>query len=115
MRKPLTDKEYLQGMRDAINADLRAGPGVQKNLEKYVAMYGAFADSTIVKAQEKATATMPPMEKEVWVVEDVAAYLQISPFSVRRMAKDGELPATHFKAGWRFKRKAIEDLLPNGM
>jgi excisionase family DNA binding protein len=41
-------------------------------------------------------------------IEDVAKYLSLHPLTVRRLAKDGEIPA--FKVGrqWRVKRALLD-------
>ncbi|MBC8444812.1 MAG: helix-turn-helix domain-containing protein [Chloroflexi bacterium] len=44
-------------------------------------------------------------------IDDVAKYLSLHPLTVRRLAKDGEIPA--FKVGrqWRVKRKLLDQWL----
>ena len=41
-------------------------------------------------------------------IEEVAEYLQLHPLTVRRLARDGEIPA--FKVGrqWRIKRDLLD-------
>ena len=44
----------------------------------------------------------------VMTVEEIAEYLSLHPLTVRRLARDGEIPA--FKVGrqWRVKRALLE-------
>lgn len=44
----------------------------------------------------------------IMTIEEVAAYLSLHPLTVRRLARDGEIPA--FKVGrqWRVKRELFE-------
>jgi excisionase family DNA binding protein len=44
-------------------------------------------------------------------IDDVAKYLSLHPLTVRRLAKDGEIPA--FKVGrqWRIKRELLDSWL----
>lgn len=44
----------------------------------------------------------------VMTVEDLAAYLQISPKSVYKLATAGELPAVKVAGQWRFYRPVID-------
>jgi len=45
---------------------------------------------------------------EVMTVEELAAYFKLHPLTVRRLARDGEIPA--FKAGrqWRIQRDVLD-------
>jgi len=49
------------------------------------------------------------MTKQTYLAEELSKYLRIHPYTVRRLAREGKIPA--FKAGgqWRFDAKAIED------
>ena len=44
----------------------------------------------------------------IMTVDEVAEYLNLHPLTVRRLARDGEIPA--FKVGrqWRIKRELLE-------
>ena len=48
---------------------------------------------------------MMETEHKVMTIDQVAAYLHLYPLTVRRLARDGDIPA--FKAGrqWRVPRK----------
>jgi len=44
-----------------------------------------------------------------WKVEQVAEYLQLTPETVRKMARTGELPAMKVgRRAWRFKKNLID-------
>jgi len=49
------------------------------------------------------------MPKGTYLVEEISEYLRIHPYTVRRLAREGRIPA--FKAGgqWRFDVKEIEE------
>ncbi len=49
-----------------------------------------------------------PSVSPIMSVEEVAAYLNLHPLTVRRLARDGEIPA--FKVGrqWRIKRTLLD-------
>lgn len=45
----------------------------------------------------------------LWKVEQVAQYLQLTPETVRKMARTGELPAMKIgRRNWRFKKSLID-------
>ncbi len=45
----------------------------------------------------------------LWTVEDVAAYLRLEPETVRKMARNGRLPAIKLGRVWRFRREKIAE------
>ena len=49
------------------------------------------------------------MPKSTYLVKEVSKYLRVHPYTVRRLAREGKIPA--FKAGgqWRFDTEEIED------
>ncbi|MCQ9208119.1 MAG: helix-turn-helix domain-containing protein [Omnitrophica bacterium] len=49
------------------------------------------------------------MSKSTYLVTEVSEYLRVHPYTVRRLARKGKIPA--FKAGgqWRFDTEEIED------
>jgi len=49
------------------------------------------------------------MPKSTYLVAEVFKYLRVHPYTVRRFAREGKIPA--FKAGgqWRFDTEEIED------
>ena len=49
-----------------------------------------------------------PDEGPLWTAEDVAEYLRLKPGTVRKMAREGELPAIRLKRSWRFRKADID-------
>ena len=49
------------------------------------------------------------MAKKTYLVEEVSEYLRIHPYTTRRLAREGKIPA--FKAGgqWRFDVEEIDN------
>ena len=43
----------------------------------------------------------------LWTAEDAAEYLRLKPSTVRKMAREGELPAIRLKRSWRFRKVDI--------
>jgi len=54
-----------------------------------------------------------PVDMDVWTTKDVAAYLRISVWEVRKLAKAGQLPGRRV-GDWRFHRPTIMALLQGG-
>jgi excisionase family DNA binding protein len=52
-----------------------------------------------------------PNEEEVLTVGEAADLLKLSPYTVRELARRGELPGRKVGRGWRFIRGAIMDLV----
>lgn len=48
------------------------------------------------------------LEEKLMDVHDVAQYIGLSAFTVRRLAKEGALPAAKFGRAYRFKRDDID-------
>ena len=46
--------------------------------------------------------------KEVITAEEVAKYLRIHPYTVRRLARDGKLPGFRVGGQWRFRKDEID-------
>lgn len=46
--------------------------------------------------------------KEVITAEEVAKYLRIHPYTVRRLAREGKLPGFKIGGQWRFKKEEID-------
>jgi excisionase family DNA binding protein len=64
-----------------------------------------------VKQQLNADASPP--NDPLWTVEDVAAYLQLQPETIRSMARRGELPALKIGKVWRFQKQAVHAMIIN--
>lgn len=48
-------------------------------------------------------------EKEILTAEEVAQYLRIHPYTVKRLARTEKLPGFKIGGQWRFKKKDIEN------
>lgn len=46
--------------------------------------------------------------KDVLTAEEVAEYLRIHPYTVRRLARDGKLPGFKIGGQWRFRKESLE-------
>ena len=51
------------------------------------------------------------IKKDVLTAEEVAEYLRIHPYTVRRLARLGKLPSLKIGGQWRFKKVDINRLL----
>ena len=49
------------------------------------------------------------MLKEIFTAQEVAKYLRIHPYTVKRSARAGKLPGFKVGGQWRFKKKNIEE------
>ena len=52
--------------------------------------------------------------KDVLTAEEVAEYLRIHPYTVRRLARTGKLPGFKVGGQWRFKKEVIDKKLNKG-
>lgn len=50
-------------------------------------------------------------ENKLWDVDDTAQYIGLSSFTVRRLAKQGALPAAKIGRAYRFRREDIDAYL----
>jgi len=48
--------------------------------------------------------------EELLTIDETALYLRVSESTVRRMVKDGRIPATRIGRQWRVARAALEAL-----
>ena len=46
-------------------------------------------------------------------IDEVAAYMQVSRFTVYRLAKDRTIPATKIGRQWRFQKEEIDQWIKN--
>ena len=53
---------------------------------------------------------MAKRKEEVMTAEEIAEYLRIHPYTVRRLARAGKLPGFKVGGQWRFNRNQIGDL-----
>jgi excisionase family DNA binding protein len=47
----------------------------------------------------------------IMTVDEVSVYLNLHPLTVRRLARDGEIPAMKIGRQWRFKRDLLDQWL----
>ena len=45
---------------------------------------------------------------EVYTAEDVAQYLKLHPYTVRRLAREKKIPAFRVGGQWRFRKDEID-------
>lgn len=50
------------------------------------------------------------MTKEILTAEEVAEYLRIHPYTVKRLAREGKFPGFKVGGQWRFRRDEINKL-----
>ena len=53
------------------------------------------------------------MPKEILTAEEVAKYLRVHPYTVKRLARAGKLPGFKVGGQWRFQKEAIDKLINN--
>ncbi|MBW2045613.1 MAG: helix-turn-helix domain-containing protein [Deltaproteobacteria bacterium] len=53
------------------------------------------------------------MSKGTYLVEEVSEYLRIHPYTVRRLCREGKIPAFKVGGQWRFDIKEIEEWRKN--
>lgn len=53
---------------------------------------------------------MAKRKEEVMTAEEIAEYLRIHPYTVRRLARAGKLPGFKIGGQWRFNRKELDRL-----
>ena len=44
----------------------------------------------------------------IMIIDEAAEYLNLRPLAVRRLARDGEIPAFRVGRQWRFKQDLLE-------
>ena len=48
-------------------------------------------------------------KKDIFTAEEIAEYLRIHPYIVRRLAREGKLPGFKVGGQWRFKKEKVEN------
>ena len=51
------------------------------------------------------------MKRQILTINEMAKYLKISPSSVYKLARSGEIPAFKVLNKWRFEISAIDELI----
>jgi excisionase family DNA binding protein len=54
------------------------------------------------------------MATEIMTTKQAADYLHLHPESIKRKAREGELPAAKVGRGWRFRKVDLDLWLSNG-
>jgi excisionase family DNA binding protein len=52
--------------------------------------------------------------EDLLTIAETALYLRVSESTVRRMVKDGRIPATQIGRQWRIPRAALEETIQRG-
>lgn len=50
------------------------------------------------------------MSKEILTAQEVATYLRVHPYTVKRLARTGKLPGFKVGGQWRFKKESLEKM-----
>lgn len=50
------------------------------------------------------------MSKEILTAQEVATYLRVHPYTVKRLARAGKLPGFKIGGQWRFKKESLEKM-----
>ena len=46
---------------------------------------------------------------ETYTVEEVAEALKLHPYTIRRLSREGKIPAFKFGGQWRFEKKTLDE------
>ena len=46
---------------------------------------------------------------EAYTVEEIATYLKLHPYTIRRLAREKKIPAFRVGGQWRFRKDEIDD------
>ncbi len=55
------------------------------------------------------------MEKEILTTKEVAGYLKLHPFTVKKFARERKIPAFKLGGDWRFSRRYIDEWIDKKM
>lgn len=73
---------------------------------------GTAVLAAVALASAPSLAKMPPSSASAWpqvlTLEAAASYLQVPPAELKKMAKDGKVPARRIGNRWRFSRNALQ-------
>ena len=58
--------------------------------------------------QEISPGGLAVRESYLWTIDEVACFLQLTPETIRAMARQQEIPAFKIHRRWRFRREDIE-------
>jgi excisionase family DNA binding protein len=51
---------------------------------------------------------------ETYTVEEVARALKLHPYTIRRLSREGKIPAFKFGGQWRFNKEEIQKWMNKG-
>lgn len=49
-----------------------------------------------------------PSQIETYTIDEVAEFLKLHPYTVRRLCREGKVPGFKFGGQWRFNKKDID-------
>ena len=52
---------------------------------------------------------------ETYTVEEVAQALKLHPYTIRRLSREGKIPAFKFGGQWRFDKEEIQKWMKKGI
>jgi excisionase family DNA binding protein len=52
---------------------------------------------------------------QTYTIEEVAEALKLHPYTIRRLSREGKIPAFKFGAQWRFKKQDIDLLIKKSL
>lgn len=55
------------------------------------------------------------MEKEILTTKEVALYLKLHPFTVKKFARERKIPAFKLGGDWRYSRRYIDEWIDKKM
>jgi excisionase family DNA binding protein len=68
----------------------------------------------MIKYSIKKGIRQDKMEKEIFTIEEAAAYLQIGKRSLYKLAKEGKIPGKKVLNKWRFEKGSLRDWVREG-
>ena len=67
-----------------------------------------YEEHAVLVRFTKENVTVVDKATPIMTVEEVAKYLSLHPLTVRRLARDGEIPAFKIGRQWRVKKALLE-------
>jgi excisionase family DNA binding protein len=62
-----------------------------------------------IAAHEVLSKSSPVSGSPLWTIDEVASYLQLTPETVRAMARQQEIPAFKIHRRWRFRGEDVRE------
>jgi excisionase family DNA binding protein len=63
----------------------------------------------VIAAHEVQSKDSPVSGSPLWTIDEVASYLQLTPETVRAMARQQEIPAFKIHRRWRFRKEDVQE------